>query len=97
MMELWLIVIFALAFLIVKRIDSDRDWIIYDNARATTNPIKKFLEPNRHASEQDSSSNSVDFVSNGFKFRNNSGDMNGSGEYIYFAWAESPFKNANAR
>ena len=88
---------FSPRLLIVKRIDSDRDWIMYDNARATTNPIKKFLEPNRHASESDSSSNSVDFVSNGFKFRNNSGDMNGAGEYIYFAWAESPFKNANAR
>ena len=80
----------------VKRTDSDRDWIIYDNARSTTNPINDFLEPNRHAAEQ-TSVDSVDFVSNGFKFRNNSGDMNGAGEYIYFAWAESPFKNANAR
>ena len=88
---------FRPAFLIVKRIDSDRDWIMYDNARGTTNPIKIFLEPNRATSDQTSSSNSVDFVSNGFKFRNNSGDMNGAGEYIYFAWAESPFKNANAR
>ena len=34
---------FSPRLLIVKRIDSDRDWIMYDNARDTTNPIKKFL------------------------------------------------------
>ena len=51
------------------KIDSTRDWLIYDSVRGTTNPIKKFLEPNQATSEQNSSSNSVDFVSNGFKFR----------------------------
>ena len=88
---------FRPAFLMVKRTDSTRDWIIYDSARSTTNTIDDFLEANYASAEQTSSSRSVDFLSNGFKFRNNSGDMNGSGTYLYFAWAESPFKNANAR
>ena len=81
----------------VKRIDSTRDWLIYDSVRSTTNTIDDFLEPNEATAEQTSSSRSVDFLSNGFKFRNNSGDMNGSGTYIYFAFAEFPFKNAIAR
>ena len=81
----------------VKRIDSSRDWLVYDNKRSTFNVIDDFLEPNQSGSEQSSSSNSVDFLSNGFKFRNNSGDMNGSGTYVYFAFAESPFKNSRAR
>ena len=81
----------------MKRIDSSRDWLIYDNKRSTFNVVDDFLEPNQSTAEQSSSSNSVDFVSNGFKFRNNSGDMNGSGTYIYFAFAESPFKNSRAR
>ena len=88
---------FRPAFLMVKRTDSTRDWLIYDSVRSTTNTIDDFLEPNEATAEQTSSSRSVDFLSNGFKFRNNSGDMNGSGTYLYFAWAESPFKNANAR
>ena len=88
---------FSVAFLLVKRTDSTRDWLIYDNKRSTFNVVDDFLEPNNSTAEQSSSSNSVDFVSNGFKFRNNSGDMNGAGEYVYFAFAESPFKNARAR
>lgn len=88
---------FRPAFLMVKRTDSTRDWLIYDSVRSTTNTIDDFLEPNEATAEQTSSSRSVDFLSNGFKFRNNSGDMNGSGTYIYFAFAEFPFKNAIAR
>ena len=40
----------------------------------------------------------VDILSNGFKARNGAGGTNGSGhEHIYFAFAESPFKNSRAR
>ena len=88
---------FSVAWLMVKRTDSARDWLIYDNTRSTFNPIDDFLEPNKNTVEQQASANSVDFVSNGFKFRNNSGDMNGSGTYLFFAFAESPFKNSRAR
>ena len=88
---------FSVAWLMVKRIDSSRDWIVYDNKRSIFNVIDDFLEPNNSGSEQSSSSNSVDFLSNGFKFRNTSGDMNGAGTYLYFAFAEAPFKNARAR
>jgi hypothetical protein len=39
-----------------------------------------------------------DFLSNGFKFRDTSNGFNNSGgTYIYMAFAESPFKYANAR
>ena len=81
----------------IKRYETTRDWIIYDNKRSTFNVIDDFLEPNNNTAEQTASGNSVDFVSNGFKFRNNSGDMNGAGDYIYLAFAEAPFKNARAR
>ena len=87
---------FRPAWLMVKRIDSTRDWLIYDNKISTFNVIDDFLEPNNNTAEQSSSSNSVDFVSNGFKFRNNSGDMNGAGTYIYMAFAKSPFKYSRA-
>ena len=88
---------FRPAWVMIKRYETSRDWIIYDNKRSTFNVIDDFLEPNNSTAEQTSSSNSVDFVSNGFKFRNTNGDMNGAGDYIYLAFAESPFKNARAR
>ena len=40
----------------------------------------------------------VDFLSNGFKIRNNGSFTNTNGNtYVYLAFAESPFKNARAR
>jgi hypothetical protein len=43
----------------------------------------------------------IEFVSNGFKCRDNSNDINitdgGANYYIYMAFAEVPFKYANAR
>ena len=87
---------FRPALLIVKRTDSTTDWMIYDSKRSTFNVIDDFLENTGYA-EQTASANSVDFVSNGFKFRNNSGDMNGAGTYVYMAFAESSFKYSRAR
>ena len=44
------------------------------------------------------SSRSIDFLSNGFKLRGNSTEINESGDkHIYIAFAETPFKYANAR
>ena len=37
-----------------------------------------------------------DFLSNGFKMRRNAGSINQATQ-IYMAWAEAPFKFANAR
>ena len=88
---------FRPAWVMIKRYETTRDWIIYDNKRSTFNVIDDFLEPNNSTAEQTSSSRNVDFLSNGFKFRGSDGDMNGAGDYIYFAFAESPFKNARAR
>jgi len=88
---------FSVAWLMIKRIDSTRDWVIYDVKRGSVNTIKNFLESNTNNSEQTNTNNSVDFLSNGFKFRDTSGDMNGAGEYVFLAFAESPFKNARAR
>ena len=40
----------------------------------------------------------VDLLSNGFKINGTYGDTNPSGGLVlYMAWAESPFKYANAR
>jgi len=81
---------FRPAWLLIKRIDSTRDWYIYDSARSTFNQLEDFLEPSQLTAEQSSSTNAIDFVSNGFKLRYNNGDINGAGTYIYMAFAEQP-------
>ena len=71
-------------------------WWMEDSARDTFNPQSKILVANTSAAE--ASLAAIDTLSNGFKFRHTSADVNGSGKnYIYMAFAEAPFKYANAR
>ena len=92
---------FRVAWLLIKKINSTDDWAIHDSKRVdygtNSNPIDDYLKPNSTAVEGDDGA-SVDFLSNGFKWRINSGMRNNSGDtYIYMAFAEQPFKYANAR
>ena len=88
----------APAFIMVKRTDSADNWAIYDSARDTYNVRAKYLIADAAQAEATYSTAVVDFLSNGFKWRGavNFGN-NSSGTYIYLAFAESPFKTANAR
>lgn len=84
-------------FLMIKTTSQVNEWIIVDSTRATSNVIGNYLLASTSAAE-DSGYTLVDFVSNGFKMRNSFGGWNGSSEnIIYMAFAENPFKNANAR
>jgi hypothetical protein len=71
-------------------------WVILDSSRNTYNVNDKGL-----AAESSGAEFTVafsDFTSNGFKVRTtNSGYNTNSATYIYMAFAENPFKNANAR
>ncbi len=67
-----------------------------DIYRNTYNVIDPALWANLSAAQNTTAM--VDFVSNGFKIRLNSSAMNGNGTtFIYMAFAENPFKYANAR
>ena len=62
----------------------------------TYNPLTKYLVSNTTAAEAGDSGNSIDFLSNGFKFYTNGNSYNASGStYIYMAFAEAPFVNSN--
>ena len=68
-------------------------WRIIDNKREGYNPANDSLKPNDTTVEFTSE---VDFLSNGFKWRNTNGDTNTSGrDYIYIAFSESSFVNSN--
>ena len=72
------------------------DWPIIDTSRATYNVAGPELYAD--LSQAESTSNYIDIVSNGFKIRSTGGQVNTSATtYIYAAFAENPFKYANAR
>jgi hypothetical protein len=89
---------FRPALVIFKRSSASNSWYMMDNKRNTFNLTNTFLRPDTNAAEGNAVNSTADFLSNGFKFRGNGNDVNGSGDtYIYLAFAESPFKYARAR
>jgi len=83
-------------YVLLKRTDTSEDWVVYDTARDTYNTSQYILYPNGAYAE--SSGYALDILSNGFKLRNTVTSNNASGgTYIYAAFAENPFKYANAR
>ena len=88
---------FKPAWVMVKRYDgAGQGWNIWDNKRDTFNLVDEFLIANSSNAEATGSALNLDFLSNGFKFRGTDGGSNTSGsEYVYMAFAESPFVNSN--
>ena len=91
---------FRPAFVVMKRTDNTSNWEILDNKRDPDNKAYLDLSANSNAAENAVDGTTIDMVSNGFKHRdgNSTGTKNLSGaNYLYLAFAESPFKTANAR
>jgi hypothetical protein len=88
----------APAWIMVKRTDSTGNWIIFDAKRGIYNLNDNYLYPNSFEAEGTSSTKGIDFLSSGFKHRNDYNDANVSGaNYVYASFASNPFKYANAR
>jgi hypothetical protein len=84
-------------FVMWKRVDSTSNWAIVDAARKPSNPLSNALFPDGSWVENPSSPDEAcDFLSNGFKARNTIYNVS-NGIYIFAAFAETPFKYANAR
>jgi hypothetical protein len=89
---------FRPAMIICKNIDDGTaKWGIKDNARSPYNPTRDSLYPDSNIAAYTGALHDVDFLSNGFKLRNADAIWDGSGTFIYMAFAENPFKYANAR
>jgi hypothetical protein len=72
-------------------------WVVEDSVRDPYNAAGYQLYPDTTGAES-ANHPRVDFVSNGFKWRDGSYDINhSSGTYLFLAFAESPFKYSNAR
>tara|TARA_Y100000114_G_scaffold125722_2_gene121901 strand:- start:927 stop:3590 length:2664 start_codon:yes stop_codon:yes gene_type:complete len=95
---------FRPAWVMVKASGTTGSWIITDNERATAyNGATARLYADQSAAETAYNSNrNVELFSNGFAVHGNSASsvgnkLNEAAKYIYFAFAEAPFKFANAR
>ena len=87
---------FRPAWVMVKGTNSATQWLMKDSVRSPENPADERLRAN--LSDTENTGADVDFLSNGFKARNTSNEVNANGiSYIYMAFAEAPFKYANAR
>ena len=86
---------FKPAFVLIKSASSAGSWLLWDNKRSSTggfNSNHYILVPNNTEVEQTGTNYAIDILSNGFKLRNNNGNVQNSGENaIYMAFAENPF------
>jgi hypothetical protein len=89
---------FRPAFVMVKSATNANGWYLADTARSPFNVSQATLAPHADDSEDTTAGGAIDILSNGFKSRNSAGQFNDSGQtYVYLAFAEMPFKYANAR
>ena len=92
---------FKPAWIMTKRYDGGDFWLVADNKRDATemNPVDKFFKVDSQEGEGNLNiTGGIDFLSNGFKIRHNDGAVNGTNDdYLYFAFAETPFKYTTAR
>ena len=89
---------FRPAFVLVKSATNGNGWYLADTARSPFNVSQATLSPHSADAEDTTAGGAIDILSNGFKSRNSAGQFNDSGQtYVYLAFAETPFKYANAR
>ena len=87
---------FKPAFVLVKRLSgTTQGWYMWDNRSDGFNPRNFNLEANDSVAIDDGNQR-IDLLSNGFKWRVSDTIVNNSGtEYLFIAFAESPFVNSN--
>jgi hypothetical protein len=88
---------FRPALVVVKNITNSGDaWPVADNARSPFNVANATVFWNQNTAE--TTGYSVDLLGNGFRPFSSDHGINESGAtFLYAAWAETPFKTANAR
>jgi hypothetical protein len=86
---------FSPAFVMIKSSTYAGSWLVWDNKRSLSggsNTNSYILVPSNNEAEQTGTNYAIDMVSNGFKLRNDNGNVQNSGEtMIYMCFAENPF------
>ena len=83
----------------LKQVDGAAEWTVFDDTVGTTrNPKSQYLEWDLDDAISTTTTDKIDFYSNGFKLSGGGGGRtNQDGRtYVYGAWAEIPFRYNNA-
>lgn len=85
-------------WLLLKDTTTAQNWFIIDTSRDTNNLMVNYLNSNLSNIEAAFGSGGFDFVASGFKVRTSSIAVNtNASKIIFMAFADVPFKHANAR
>jgi hypothetical protein len=79
----------------IKEADNADDWVVYDTARSTSNPVQKVLRYETNVVEFDGTGRAIDILSNGFKIRTSNNTINQSSTFAYGCFGDVPFKYNN--
>ena len=90
---------FTPAYILLKTYDNTDNWNIYDIKRNGYNGTGGTyqIRADTNGAGFTAAATMVDLVSNGVKMRTNDPGTNSARNYLYMAFAETPFKTANAR
>ena len=81
---------FEPAFFLAKAVGRTENWYLFDNKRLGYNVDQNQIYPD--VTNGEDTTDWIDFLSNGVKYRYNSIGLNGTGEnYVYLAFAKNPF------
>ena len=84
---------FLPAWLMIKKTDTQDNWMMFDNKREGYNADNDVLLTNNPIAE--TTTDYVDILANGFKLRSADGAVNSAdSDYIFMAFAEAPFVNS---
>jgi hypothetical protein len=75
----------------IKSTQASMSWDIIDSARSTSNVMDDYFTANTADPQGSSSTKNIDFLSNGFKCRDDNNINFSDHTYIYMAFAENPF------
>ena len=78
-------------WIMFKSTQANMAWDIMDTARSTSNVMDDYLVANGSDPQGTSSTKNIDFLSNGFKCRDDNNLNFSDHEYLYMAFAENPF------
>ena len=78
-------------WIMFKSTQANMSWDIMDTARSTTNPMDDYLIADGSDPQGTSSTKNIDFLSNGFKCRDDNNLNFSDHTYVYMAFAEHPF------
>ncbi len=88
---------FKPAWVMLKNTNDSSHWCIWDSARQSINEQQDAMRPDAGPFSE-TNGFQMDFLSNGFKARDNETSVNGDNDTMIFAaFAESPFKTSNAK